>query len=54
MYLLFAFTYLHITLHIPPRIPFSNSNNIFTSVSNSNVTPVFFKHDYHDRPGGDK
>ena len=54
MYLLLALTYLHTALHIPPRIPFSNNNRISLSVNNSNVTPVFFKHDCHDRHGADK
>ena len=54
MYLLLALAYLHIALHIPPRISFSTNNSIPLSVNNSNVTPVFFKHDCHDRPGADK
>ena len=54
MYLLLAFAYLNTKLHIPPRIPFSISNNISSSVKSSNVTSVFFKHECHDRPGADK
>ena len=53
MYLL-ALTCLSTALHIPPRIPFSNNNSISLSVNNSNVAPVFFKHDCNDRPWADK
>ena len=54
MYLLFASAYPCIAWHIPPLIPFRTINNILTSVSNSNIIPVFFKHAYHVNPGVDK
>ena len=53
MYLLLAFAYLQIALHIPPRIPFSNNNNIFSSV-NSSVCSVIFKPECQENAGADK
>ena len=54
MYLLFASAYPCIAWHIPPLIPFRTINNILTSVSNSNIIPVFSKHAYHVNPVVDK
>ena len=54
MYLLLAFAYLQIALHIPPRIPFSNNNNIFSSVNSSNVCHVIFKPECQENAGADK
>ena len=38
----------------PLRIPFSNIFNMPLSVSNSNSTPVFFRHACHANPGAVK
>ena len=40
LYLLLASLYLVTASQIPPGILFSNNNNIFSSVNNSNVYPV--------------
>ena len=39
--------------HIPPVIPCSNINSIFSSVNNSNFTFVIFKHACHANPRAD-
>ena len=52
--LLFAFSCLCITGHIPPPTPFSTINNMSTSVNNSNFTSVFFKQACHANAGADR
>ena len=54
VYLLFAFAYLCIALHIPPLIPFLIINNMSTLVINSSPTPVFLKQPCHANPDADK
>ena len=51
MYVLFAAASLCIHCEIPPLIPFSNIKTMSISVSNSNFTPVYFKHASNASPG---
>jgi hypothetical protein len=52
---LLAFAYfLSHTWLIPPRIAFSNINNISASVRNSNFTLDIFNNASQDKPGAEK
>ena len=54
MYLLFAVAYLCTACDMPPLVPFSNINNMSTSVNYSNFTFINFNKGVHARPGTDK
>ena len=54
MYLLLAFAYLLIEIHIPPLIPFLTINNISMSVNSSVSTSVFFKAAYNADSGAER